>query len=94
VITGRSAATVRGAPLAEVNDPVEIIAPLGRRIARRDGFDLRRNEIATGEWMSWHGGRLATSLRMVLDLALDRPVPWPSLIWTSPCGGVSSTGTR
>jgi very-short-patch-repair endonuclease len=53
---------------------VEIIAPLGRRIARREGFDLRRNEIAPGEWVPWHGGRLATPLRMALDLALDRPV--------------------
>ena len=75
VITGRSAATVRGAPLAEVNDPVEIIAPLGRRIARRHGFDLRRNEIDAGEWVPWDDGRLATSLRMALDLTLDRPVP-------------------
>ena len=75
VITGRSAATVRGAPLAEVDDPVEIIAPLGRRIARRDGLDLRRNEIGADEWVSWAGGRLATPLRMALDLALDRPIP-------------------
>jgi hypothetical protein len=75
VITGRSAATVRGAPLARVDDPVEIIAPLGRRITRRDGFDLRRNDIAPDEWCSWQGGRLATPLRMALDLTLDRPVP-------------------
>ncbi len=74
VVTGRSAATVRGAALAAADDPVEIIAPLGRRIARRDGFDLRRNEIAPGEWVPWHGGRLATPLRMALDLALDRPL--------------------
>lgn len=75
VITGRSAATVRGAPLAKVYDAVEIIAPLGRRIARRDGFDLRRNDIAPDEWWPWQGGRLATPLRMALDLTLDRPVP-------------------
>ncbi len=74
VVTGRSAAAVRGAALAAADDPVEIIAPLGRRIARREGFDLRRNEIAPGEWVPWHGGRLATPLRMALDLALDRPV--------------------
>ena len=75
VITGRSAATVRGAPLAAVDDPVEIIAPLDRRIARREGFDLRRNEFSRGEAVPWHGGRLATPLRMAFDLALDRPVP-------------------
>jgi hypothetical protein len=75
VITGRSAAVVRGAPLADADDRVEIIAPLGRRIARRDGLDLRRNDIASGESMPWQAGRLATPLRMALDLALDRPVP-------------------
>jgi hypothetical protein len=56
---------------------VEIIAPLCRRIARRVGFDLRRNEIGRGEAVPWHEGRLATPLRMALDLALDRPVPVP-----------------
>ena len=75
VITGRSAATVRGAALAGTDDPVEIIAPLGRRIARRKGLDLRRNEVAATESERWHGGRIATPLRMALDLALDRPVP-------------------
>ena len=75
VVTGRSAATVRGAPLAEVDDAIEVIAPLGRRIGRRAGIDLRRNEITTGEWVPWNGGRLATPQRMALDLALDRSVP-------------------
>ena len=74
VITGRSAATVRGAPLAKPDDLVEIIAPPERRIDRPDGIDLRRNVIAEGEWEPWNGGRLATPLRMGLDLALDRPV--------------------
>ena len=74
VITGRSAATVRGAA-ARPDDPVEVIAPLERRIGRPDGVDLRRNAIESGEWTPWHGGRLATPLRMALDLALDRPVP-------------------
>jgi hypothetical protein len=53
---------------------VEVIAPLERRIGRPDGIDLRRNVIAAGEWVPWHGGRIATPLRMALDLALDRPV--------------------
>lgn len=75
VITGRSAATVRGAPLAGSGDLVEVIAPLERRIGRPDGIDVRRNVITAGEWAPWHGGRLATPLRMALDLALDRPVP-------------------
>jgi len=74
VITGRSAATVRGAPLAKPNDRVKVIAPLERRIGRPDGIDLRRNVIEAGEWVPWHGGRIATPLRMALDLALERPV--------------------
>jgi hypothetical protein len=74
VITGRSAATVRGASLAMADDPVEIIAPLSRRIAR-DGFNLPRNSIDPDEAVSWHGGRIATTLRMALDLTLDRPLP-------------------
>jgi hypothetical protein len=75
VITGRSAATVRGAALAKPEDPVEVIAPPERRIDRPDGIDLRRNAIAPEEWVPWQGGRLATTLRMGLDLALDRSVP-------------------
>lgn len=75
VITGRSAATVRGAPLATSDDPVEVIAPLERRIGRPGGIDLRRTDMAAGEWVPWLGGRIATPLRMALDLALDRPVP-------------------
>jgi hypothetical protein len=75
VITGRSAATVRGAALAKPEDAVEVIAPPERRIDRPDGIDLRRNAIAPEEWVPWQGGRLATTLRMGLDLALDRSVP-------------------
>ena len=75
VLTGRSAATLRGAELARRDDPVEVIAPLERRISRRSGVDLRRNGIAPHEWTSWFSGRIATPLRMGLDLALDRPIP-------------------
>lgn len=75
VITGRSAATVRGVPLARPGDPVEVIAPLQRRIGRRTGIDLRRTTITSEERQPWHGGSLATPLRMALDLALDRPLP-------------------
>jgi len=74
VVTGRSAATVRGVQLARRDDPVEVISPLARRIERRTGIDLRRTEIERHEWEPWCAGRLATPLRMALDLALDRPV--------------------
>ena len=75
VITGRSAATIRGCELARARDPVEVVAPLRRRITWREGIDLRRTEVAREESEPWHGGRLATPLRMALDLALDRPLP-------------------
>jgi len=75
VVTGRSAASVRGVQLARRDDPVEVIAPLARRVERRKGVDLRRNEISCDEWVPWCSGRLATPLRMAFDLALDRPVP-------------------
>jgi very-short-patch-repair endonuclease len=75
VLTGRSAATVRGVALARTDDPVEVIAPLERNCLRRVGIDLRRTDIAPDEWSPWHHGRLASPLRMALDLALDRPVP-------------------
>jgi very-short-patch-repair endonuclease len=75
VITGRSAATIRGCALARTDDPVEVVAPLRRRITWRDGIDLRRTYVAREESEPWFGGRIATPLRMALDLALDRPLP-------------------
>ncbi|HVL85309.1 MAG TPA: hypothetical protein VM367_13625 [Pseudonocardia sp.] len=75
VVTGRSAACVRGVQLAYPDDPVEIVAPLARRLVRRSGIDLRRTEVEPDESVPWAWGRLATPLRMALDLLLDRPLP-------------------
>lgn len=75
VITGRSAATLRGCALARADDPVEVIAPLGRRITWREGLDVRRTGVAPEDYEPWGRGFIATPLRMGLDLALDRPVP-------------------
>lgn len=75
VVTGRSAATVRGVPLAWDDDPVEVIAPPDARVTRRNGVDLRRTKIDECDWTAWRGGRLATPSRMALDLLLDRPLP-------------------
>lgn len=38
-------------------------------------MDVRRTEIAPDEWEPWAGGRIATPLRMALDLLLARPLP-------------------
>lgn len=75
VITGRSAATIRGADLAFYEDPVEIIADPDLRVSRRWGIDLRRTEIALHERTPWNGAGLASAERMALDLLLDRPLP-------------------
>ncbi len=75
VITGRSAATISGVKLAGALDPVEVIAPRDIRVTRRRGIDLRRCRIEDDEWSSWRCGRLATPLRMTLDLLLDRSIP-------------------
>ncbi len=75
VLTGRSAATLRGVPLAGADDPVELVVPLETRVTRRRGFDLRRTEIGADDWEPWFDIGLATPLRMALDLLLDRELP-------------------
>ena len=75
VITGRSAATLRGIPLARAIDPVEIVVPLETRIARRSGLDVRRTDLTAEELTPWSGIGLATPLRTSLDLLLDRTLP-------------------
>lgn len=75
VITGRSAATLRGLPLAFAEDPVEAVVGLDTRVFRRAGLDLRRCEVRDDETEVWSGIRLATRQRMVFDLLLDRSLP-------------------
>ncbi|WP_212612630.1 hypothetical protein [Pseudonocardia hierapolitana] len=75
VITGRSAATLRGVRLCWPEDDVQVLAPLEARLGRRSGLDVRRTAIAPDEWEPWSNGRIATPLRMALDLLLARPLP-------------------
>lgn len=75
VITGRSAATLRGVRLCWPEDDVQVLASLEARLGRRSGLDVRRTAIAPDEWEPWSGGRIATPLRMALDLLLARPLP-------------------
>jgi very-short-patch-repair endonuclease len=74
VITGRSAATLRGVELARSTDPVEVVVPEPVQVNRRAGIDVRRTEICAGEREPWNEIGLATSLRMGLDLLLERPL--------------------
>ncbi len=75
VITGRSAATLRGVALARATDPVEVVVPEAAQINRRVGIDVRRTAICAGEREPWNEIGIATSLRMGLDLLLDRMLP-------------------
>jgi hypothetical protein len=74
VITGRSAATLRGVRLCWPEDDVQVLAPLDARLGRRSGLDVRRTAIEPHEWEPWAGGRIATPMRMALDLLLARPL--------------------
>lgn len=74
-ITGRSAATIRGAELARTGDPVEVIAPTETRITRGSGIRLRRTNLGDEERCQWNGAGLASPLRMTLDLLVTRPLP-------------------
>ncbi|MGH3846929.1 MAG: hypothetical protein ACRDS0_36740 [Pseudonocardiaceae bacterium] len=75
VITGRSAATLRGVALARATDPVEILVPEAVQVNRRVGLDVRRTQTCADEKEPWGEITLATSLRMGLDLLLSRPLP-------------------
>jgi hypothetical protein len=75
VITGRSAATLRGVPLARAKDPIELVVPETVRVFRRTGLDIRRTEHRGDESQPWGRIGLATPLRMGLDLLLDRSLP-------------------
>ena len=75
VITGRSAATVRGVPIAWPEDPVQVIAPPEMRLGRRAGLDVRRTAIEPADVRPWAFGLLASPMRMALDLLLGRPLP-------------------
>lgn len=75
VVTGRSAATLRGVALARTQDPVEALVPLEARVVRGSRLAVRRTVVRPDEWISRSGMRLATPQRMALDLLLDRPLP-------------------
>ncbi|MDQ4033698.1 MAG: hypothetical protein M3332_16205, partial [Actinomycetota bacterium] len=75
VITGRSAATVRGVALARASDPIEVLLPEIIQVNRRTGIDVRRTKTCAEDRERWGEIGLATPLRMGLDLLLDRTLP-------------------
>lgn len=74
VITGRSAATVRGVGLAAARDPVELVVPRPMRIANGGRLRTRRASTTPGEREPWGPIGLAVPDRMALDLLLERPL--------------------
>lgn len=72
VITGRSAATLYGVPLARPQDPVQLVIPEKARFHHRAGLDVQRRPLTVGEAQPWHEAAIATPLRLGLDLLLGR----------------------
>lgn len=70
VLTGRSAATIRGVPLAKAHDPVEFVVPDKHRFGPIQGIHVRRTEIDPKESRPWRGIRIARARRIALDLLL------------------------
>jgi hypothetical protein len=67
VITGRSAAQLWGADLADTDDPVEITCP--RRIRPTPGVALRQAPIASDEIVNRHGVIMTTPLHTAWEIA-------------------------
>lgn len=71
VLTGCSAATVRGFPFALENDPVEFVVPEQQGFHSLRGTHLRRTRLLGEDFEPWRDGRIATPLRMTLDILAD-----------------------
>ncbi len=74
VLTGRSAAVVRGVEVASTSDPVEVIALPGHRVNRRPGLNVRRVRIASTDHQPWGTIAIASPERMVFDVLAGRPL--------------------
>jgi very-short-patch-repair endonuclease len=67
VLSGCSAAAVRGLELVGSYDPVEFIVPENLVFARQAGLHIRRTSRRNIDSEPWDGIRLATPLRLALD---------------------------
>jgi very-short-patch-repair endonuclease len=75
VVTGRSAATVLGLPLATAHDDVYVAVPNGVQVPRHRGIALRRLRDQRPSGRLLDGVRLAHARRMAFDAAAGRPLP-------------------
>ncbi len=75
VITGASAATLRGVPLAGPDDPVDLLVPSTNRLCPVDGLTVRVARVAQADSTPWHDIRLASPQRLLHDLLRTPPLP-------------------
>lgn len=79
VITGASAATLRGLELAGSTDPVEVVLPPGVFFRAQRGIHIRKTKRGRIDAEPWRDIRVAVPLRAALDLArntrLHGPLP-------------------
>ncbi|GDY32618.1 endonuclease domain-containing protein [Gandjariella thermophila] len=68
VLTGRSAATVLGVPLAATHDPVELLVPEADRFGPVRGTRIRRGPVPPVDHLPWDRIRIAASERMAFDV--------------------------
>lgn len=70
VLTGRSAAAVRGLDLTGPDDPVEFVVRDEDRFGPVKGMNIRRTRMSDTEYEPWRGIRIASDERMILDILL------------------------
>ncbi|WP_406689086.1 DUF559 domain-containing protein [Saccharopolyspora sp. ID03-671] len=74
VITGRSAATLRGVDLAGFGNPVEVIVPTKDLLMRRQGLRCSSVRIGEFEHSPWRGVGVAGFPRIAFDLLKQRAI--------------------
>ncbi len=72
VLTGRSAAAVRGMELARARDPVEVVVDEAERFGPVRGLLIKRTVLDEADSVPWNGIRLASRTRMGFDLGRRR----------------------
>lgn len=68
VLTGASAAVVRGFEVVGTDHPVEFVVPEHARFRAHAGINIRRTSDAAIDSRSWESVRLAGELRMAMDM--------------------------
>jgi hypothetical protein len=74
VITGLSAATLRGVPLADFAAPVEVIVPREHGMLRRQGLRCTAVRTYEFEYSPWHGVGVAGFPRIAFDVLRRRSI--------------------